>query len=132
MSQNYLSVFWFILSNDIDRQDFTIEWIASHKTKCILKSVDCPICSKLQSDVDIYSEDYLKDLNKESSGEFFLNLGKTKKSEFIKTEKRTMISHMFPPFIFYKALIDLVEKNKKSLTQKDLIRYQIDYIISKR
>ena len=123
MSQNYLSVFWFILSNDIDRQDFTIEWIASHKTKCILKSVDCPICSKLQSDVDIYSEDYLKDLNKESSGEFFLNLGKTKKSEFIKTEKRTMISHMFPPFTFYKALIDLVEKNKKSLTQKDLIRY---------
>ena len=123
MSQNYLSVFWFILSNNIDRQDFTIEWIANHKSKCLLKSIDCPICSKLQKDIDIYSEDYLRSLNNESSGEFFLNLGKTKKTEFTKTEKRTMISHMFPPFTFYKALIDLVEKNKKSMTQKDLIRY---------
>ena len=123
MSQNYLAVFWFILSNKIDRQDFTIEWIANHKSKCSLNSIDCPICSKLQEDIDIYSEDYLQNLNKETSGEYFLNLGKNKKTEFTKTEKRTMISHMFPPFTFYKALIDLVEKNKKTMTQKDIIRY---------
>ena len=34
-----------------------------------------------------------------------------------------MISNMFPPFVFFKALIDLIEKNKKSMTKNDLIRY---------
>ena len=62
-------------------------------------------------------------MNTESSGEFFLNLGKTKKTEFTKVEKRTMISHMFPPFTFFKALINLIEKNKKLMSQNDLIRY---------
>ena len=77
ISQNYLSVFWFILSNDINKQDFIIQWIANHKNKCQLNSDDCPICSKLKSDIDIYSENYLREMNTESSGEFFLNLGKT-------------------------------------------------------
>ena len=123
-SQNYLSVFWFLVSNDINKQDFTIEWIANHKSKCILKSNDCPICSELKQDIDIYSEDYIRELNRENSGELFLNLGKTKKNnEFMKSEKRTMISNMFPPFVFFKALIILIEKNKKSMTKDDLIRY---------
>ena len=123
-SQNFLAVFWFLVSNDVNKQDFTIEWIANHRTKCILKSDDCPICSKLKQEIDIYSDSYLKKLNEESTGEFFLNLGKTKKNnEFVKSEKRTMISNMFPPFIFFKALIGLIEKNKKSLTKTDLIRY---------
>ena len=123
-SQNFLSVFWFLVSNDVNKQDFTIEWIANHKTKCILKSDDCPICSKLKQDIDIYSDNYLKELNEDTTGEFFLNLGKTKKNnEFVKSEKRTMISNMFPPFTFFTALINLIEKNKKSLTKTDLIRY---------
>ena len=122
--QDYIPVFWFLLSNEVNKKDFTIEWITSHKTKCLLKSGDCPICSKLKTEIDIYSEDYLRELSSETTGDFFLNLNKNKKNnEFIKNEKRTMISHMFPPFVFYKALINLVEKNKKSLTQSDLIRY---------
>ena len=122
--QNYTSVLWFLISNEVNKKDFIIEWITSHKTKCILKSEDCPICSKLKTEIDIYSKDYLNELSSESSGDFFLNLGKNKKNnEFIKNEERTMISHMFPPYVFYKALINLVEKNKKSLTQNDLIRY---------
>ena len=122
-SQNFLGVFWFLISNNIDKQDFTIEWIANHKSKCILKSTDCPICSKLKSDIDIYSEEYLHELNKESSGEYFLNLGKSKKNEFIKNEKKTMISNMFPPFVFFNSLMNLIEKNKKSMSHNDFIRY---------
>ena len=122
-SQNFLGVFWFLVSNNIDKQDFTIEWIANHKTSCILKSFDCPICSKLQCDIDIYSDEFLRELNSESTGEYFLNLGKTKKNELIKGEKRTMISNLFPPFEFFKALINLIEKNKQSMTRNDLIRY---------
>ena len=123
-SQNFLAVFWFLVSNDINKQDFTIEWIANHKTKCILKSNDCPICSKLKEDIDIYSDDFIRKSDKENSGEYFLNLGKTKKNnEFIKEEKRTMIFDMFPPFVFFKALIELIDRNKKYMTKNDLIRY---------
>ena len=34
-----------------------------------------------------------------------------------------MISNLFPPFEFFKALINLIEKNKQSMTRNDLIRY---------
>ena len=60
-------------SNDINKQDFIIEWISNHKNKCILESYDCPICSKLKVDFDIYSDKHLLELKKENIENQFLN-----------------------------------------------------------
>ena len=127
-SQNFLAVCWFVQSNEINKQDFIIEWISNHKIKCSLDSSDCPICSKLKIDFDIYSDKHLLELKRETAESQFLNLNnKFKiKNELTKNEKRTLISNMFPPFIFFNALINLAEKYKKGMTEDDLIR--LDFI----
>ena len=66
ISQNFLAGCWFVQSNNINKQDFIIEWISNHKNKCILESYDCPICSKLKVDFDIYSDKHLLELKKEN------------------------------------------------------------------
>ena len=73
-SQNFLAVCWFIQSNDINMQDFIIEWISNHKNKCSLDSSDCPICSKIKIDFDIYSDKHLLELKKESNENQYLNV----------------------------------------------------------
>ena len=127
-SQNFLSVCWFVQSNNINKQDFIIEWISNHKNKCILESHDCPICSKLKVDFDIYSDKHLLELKKENIENQFLNFNNKfkNKNEITKNEKRTMISNMFPPFIFFNSLINLAERYKKNMTKEDLIR--LDFI----
>ena len=129
-SQNYLAVCWFVLSNDINRQDFIIEWISNHKNKCTGKSSDCPICSKLIIDLDIYSDEHLLALKKEVLDNQFLNFSnkaKNKnKNEIAKVERRTLVSIIFPPFEFFNALIKMIERNKRNLSKEDLIR--LDFI----
>ena len=129
-SQNYLAVCWFVLSNDINRQDFIIEWISNHKNKCIGNAADCPICSKLIKDFDIYSNEQLIGSKREILENQFLNFSnkvKNKnKNEIAKTERRTLVSNIFPPFAFFNALIKMIERNKKNMSKEDLIR--LDFI----
>ena len=129
-SQNFLSVCWFVLSNDINRQDFIIEWISNHKKKCNLKSSECPICSKLKMETDIYSEKNLIELKKEIVQNQFINSNSKSKSknkkEMTKIEKRTLISIIFPPFVFFNSLIKMIKIYKKTMSQDDLIR--LDFI----
>ncbi len=129
-SQNFLAVCWFVQSNEINKQDFIIEWISNHKNKCGLDSSDCPICSKLKIDFDIYSDKHLLELKKENAENQFLNFNNKlkNKSEIIKNEKRTMISNMFPPFQFFKALIILAEKYKNNMSKDDSIRLDFIYL----
>ena len=131
-SQNFLAVCWFIQSNDINNNDFIIEWISNHKNKCIIDSYDCPICSKLKKDFDIYSDDHLLELKKERPENQFLNFNNKmkNKSEITKVEKRTLISNMFPPFKFFNALINLAERYKKFMSKDDLIRLDFINLIS--
>ena len=127
-SQNFLAVCWFIQSNEINNNDFIIEWISNHKNKCILESYDCPICSKLKRNFDIYSDEHLLELKKERPENQFLNFNNKmkNKSEITKVEKRTLISNMFPSFKFFNALINLAERYKKFMSKDDLIR--LDFI----
>jgi hypothetical protein len=129
-SQNYLAVCWFVLSNDINRQDFIIEWISNHKNKCIGNASDCPICCKLIKDFDIYSDEQLIGSKREIIENQFLNFSnkvKNKnKNEIAKTERRTLVSNIFPPFAFFNALIKMIERNKKNMSKEDLIR--LDFI----
>ena len=122
-SQNYLSVCWFLQTNDINKQDFTIEWISNHRTNCLLKTTQCPICGKLKSVEDIYSDEFLKKINEDKGGDFFLNFGKNKKIEVVDNEKKTMISFLFPPFTFFQSLIKLIEASNFIMSKNDLIRY---------
>ena len=128
-NQNFLSVCWFVLSNDINRQDFIIEWISNHKNRCSLNSSDCPICSKLKRDFDIYSEEHLLELKKEVVKNNFINFHNSKnksKNNLSKNEKQTFVSNMFPPFVFFNSLIKIIENHKKNMSKDDLIR--LDFI----
>ena len=129
-SQNFLAVCWFVQSNEINRQDFIVEWISNHKNKCSLDSSDCPICSKIKVDFDIYSDKHLLELKKENVENQYLNFNtKIKnKNELSKSEKRTLISNMFPPFLFFNSLINLVEKAKNKLSKDDTIRLDFIYL----
>lgn len=129
-SQNHLAVCWFVQSNDINKQDFIIEWISNHKNKCILDSSDCPICSVLKKEFDIYSDEHLLQLNKEKNENQFLNINNKSKNknrnEMTKQERKTLISNMFPPFKFFNSLISLALRYKKRMTKEELIR--LDFI----
>ena len=127
-SQNFIAVCWFVQSNNINKQDFIIEWISNHKTKCILDSSDCPICSELKKEFDIYSDDHLLELNKERPENQLLNLNNKikNKNEISKIEKRNLISNMFPAFKFFNSLIYLALRSKKYMSKEDLIR--LDFI----